>query len=98
MGKSVALKRNILNNILLKSKVNLKKPTTATNCKPFHIFDKSMQLKIEIPVIFPDNWDAQCEMKEIFKNSIYRYKSDPSLNKLKNSTEGEKLLYFCERH
>lgn len=83
-GKMFPLKKkresNTKQNNLLKTKINLKKQTKAPNLKQLKIFDNQMVLQLDTHVILPEQWEEDCQMKEIFKNSIYRTRSNISLN------------------
>lgn len=79
---------------LHKSKINLKKPTKTPTLKHFKIIDDSMLLEFEQPVRSPKDWDDECEMKEIFKNGLYRNRSNISMDTLDKSTHSECISRF----
>lgn len=66
-------------------KINLKKHPKTTNLKILKTFDKTMLLTL------PKDWEAECEIKEIFKNGVYRNGSNISMDTSDNFTESEYL-------
>ncbi len=74
---------------LNKSKISSRKPTKAPKLKHFNLFDSSMQLKFDMPAVMEKNWEAEYEIKEIFKNGIYRNKSNISMDLSDSSAECE---------
>lgn len=62
-------------------KINLRKNTKTPNLKILKTFDKAMLLTL------PKDWEAECEIKEIFKNGVYRNRS--SMDTSDNFTESE---------
>lgn len=78
---------------VLKLKMKLKKQTKTTNLKLFTIFDGSMPLKPEAPVMLTEDSEVECDVKEIFKNVLYRNKSNISMDTLDTSTDCEYKYY-----
>lgn len=70
---------------LQKSKTNLRK----SNVKRFKVFNSSMPLKFQAPVSLIVNLPADGEVKEIFKNVLYRNKSAVSMDLSNDSEESE---------
>lgn len=73
----VALKRKKeISTNLQKLKIILRKSTKTPIVKHFPMFNSTMLLKFESPVLLSTNdCEAGSEIKEIFKNEVYRSKS-----------------------
>lgn len=79
---------------LQKSKINLRRQIKTLHAKQLKVFDNPMLFTFETNVALPKAWEngyeeGGCDIKEIFKNGVYRNGSNISMDTSEKSFEGE---------